>query len=202
MKAPTALLLAILLLAGCAAPVPTEPPVVTTQPTTVPPETTLPLETTAPMETTVPVAPEEEAVKAVVDAFLTAYEENIYLYTDNEWDHLTVLFADPAATVTHQGEAVALSEFHQNIQTRHEKEADWKHSRQEQGIYRHNFVSECHVQSITFDGDTVTVMAEYAMSFTYDDQPGTTSGGRDEFELLLVQVDGAWLIADVTEIGG
>lgn len=143
----------------------------------------------------------ETAVKAVAETFLTAYEENVYLYTDNEYDHLTVLSADSDATVSYNGRSVPLSDFHGNIYAVHDREAHWKQSRQEQGIYRHNFETACHFQSITFDGDTATVMAEYAMSFTYDDRPGTTSGGRDEFKLLLVQVDGSWLVAEVTELG-
>ncbi|MBQ7231000.1 MAG: hypothetical protein IJX04_08920 [Oscillospiraceae bacterium] len=143
----------------------------------------------------------ETAVKAVAETFLTAYEENVYLYTDNEYDHLTVLSADSDATVSYNGRSVPLSDFHENIYAVHDREAHRKQSRQEQGIYRHNFETACHFQSITFDGDTATVMAEYAMSFTYDDRPGTTSGGRDEFKLLLVQVDGSWLVAEVTELG-
>ena len=143
----------------------------------------------------------ETAVKDVTQAFLTAYGENVYLYTDNEYDYLTVLAADPDETVSYNGKSVPLSDFHGNIQAVHDREAYWKQSRQEAGISRHNFETACHFQSITFNGDTATVMAEYAMSFTYDDKPGTTSGGRDEFKLLFVQVDGAWLIAEVTELG-
>ena len=52
------------------------------------------------------------------------------------------------------------------------------------------------------DGDTATVLVDFAMSFTYDDQPGTTSGSREEFKLFLVRFDNTWLIADVSEIGG
>ena len=157
------------------------------------------------MPSSMPMIPAEDspetAVKDVTEAFLTAYQENVYLYTDNEYDYLTVLAADPDAAVSYNGKSVPLSDFHGNIYAVHDREAHWKQSRQEQGISRHNFETTCHVQSITFDGDTATVMAEYAMSFTYDDQPGTTSGGRDEFKLLLLRVDGAWLVAEVTELG-
>ncbi len=201
----TALLLAVLLLAGCAAApaVTTAPPVETTVSpvTTAPPETTLPPETTVPVETTIPVDPRETEIRAVVDEFLTAYEENCYLYTDNEYDHLTVLAAAPDALVSQGEKSIPLSEFHDNIQSVHDRESYWKESRQKQGILRHNYQSQCHFNSITINGDTATVTADLAMSFTYDDKPGTTSGGRDSFELLLVHVDGAWLIADVSEIG-
>ena len=205
MKAHFALLLAFLLLAGCAVtPAVTTQPPETTQPTvtTAPPETTLPSEATAPPETTVPMDPTEAEVRAVVDAFLTAYEENCYLYTDNDYDPLTVLAAAPDATVTVDGKSVKLSSFHENIQARHDREDYWKQARQEQGISRSNFETFCHFTSLKFDGDTATVLVDFAMSFTYDDQPGTTSGSRDGFSLFLVQVDGAWLIADVTEVGG
>ena len=158
------------------------------------------------MPSSMPMIPAEDspetAVKDVTEAFLTAYQENVYLYTDNEYDYLTVLAADPDAIAFYgNGQSVPMLDFRNNIQNVHDREAHWKQSRQEQGISRRDFKTACHFQSITFDGDTATVMAEYAMSFTYDDQPGTTSGGRDEFKLLLVQVDGAWLIAEVTELG-
>ena len=205
MKAHLALLLAFLLLAGCAVtPAVTTQPPETTQPTvtTAPPETTLPPETTAPPETTVPIDPTEAEVRAVVDAFLTAYEENCYLYTDNDYDHLTVLAAAPDATVTVDGKSVRLSSFHENIQNRLDIEAYWKQARQEQEISRSNFETFCHFMHLEVDGDTATVLADLSMSFTYDDQPGTTSGSREEFKLFLVRFDNTWLIADVTEIGG
>lgn len=195
MKRFVPLLVTVLLLTGCAAPV-----AVTTEPQ-APPSTALPSEVTIPSETTVPLEPVKTDIRAVVDAFLTAYEENCYLYTDNEYDHLTVLAANPDATVTYLGESIPLSDFHENIQTLHDTEAYWKQSRQEQGIYRHNFETQCHFTGITIDGDTATVLVDFAMSFSYDDSPGSTSGGRDAFELLLVQVDGTWLIANVSEIG-
>ncbi len=205
MKAFTALLLTVLLLASCAATpaVTTAPPVDSTDPpvTTAPPETTLPPEPTVPVETTIPIDPMEAEIRAVVDEFLTAYVENCYLYTDNDYDHLTVLAADPDALVTYGDKTIPLSEFHENIQFVHDRESYWKEARQKQGILRHNYQSQCHFNSIIIDGDTATVMADLAMSFTYDDKPGTTSGGRDSFELLLVHVDGAWMIADVSEIG-
>lgn len=202
MKAFAALFLALLLLAGCAAP-----PAATTEPThptvtTSPPETTLPPETTAPPETTVPMDPTEAEVRAVVDAFLTAYQENCYLYTNNDYKHLTVLAADPDATVNIDGKSLKLSSFHENIQNRLDIEAYWKQARQEQEISRSNFETFCHFMHLEVDGNTATVLVDFAMSFTYDDQPGTTSGSRDEFKLFLVRFDNTWLIADVTEIGG
>ena len=202
MKAFAALFLAILLLAGCVAP-----PAATAEPThpTVtasPPETTLPPETTTPSETTVPMDPTEAEIRTVVETFLTAYEENCYLYTNNDYKHLTVLAADPDATVTVDGQSVRLSSFHVNIQNRQDIEAYWKQSRQEQEISRSNFETFCHFMHLEVDGDTATVLVDLAMSFTYDDQPGTTSGSREEFKLFLVRFDNTWLIADVTEIGG
>lgn len=217
MKKYIAILIAVLLLSGCtAAPaVTTEPPVETTAPpvTTAPPETTLPPETTDPMETTlpsettvpvettVPIDPTEAEIRAVVDEFLTAYEENCYLYTDHEYDHLTVLNADADTTVSYDGKSVSLSEFHGNIQFLHEEEEYWKETRQEQGIYRNNFEYFIHYSTFTHDGDSVRVMVEFAMSFTYEDKPGTTSGDRDEFEILLVQAGGSWLIAGLKTVG-
>ena len=200
MKAFTFLLLLFLLLAGCTAPAVATTDSHETTVTTFPLETTHSPETT-PLESTVSITPTEASIQAVVEAFLSAYEENCYLYTDNEYDHLTVLAADPATIVIWEGNSVPLSDFHGNIQTIHDKEAYWKQARQNQGSYRDNFKTTCHFNGITFDGDTATVMAEFAMSFSYTDQPGTTSGGRDGFELLLVQVDGSWLIANITEIG-
>ena len=145
MRKYVAFLLAVLLLAGCAVPqaVTTQPPE-TTQPTvttTHPPETTMPPETTTPPETTIPLDPTEAEIRAVVDEFLTAYEENCYLYTDHEYDHLTVLAADPDATVTIEGKAVKLSSFHKNIEFLHDKETYWKYVRQAQGISRHSYAS-------------------------------------------------------------
>ncbi|MBR7179564.1 MAG: lipoprotein [Oscillospiraceae bacterium] len=217
MKKYIAILIAVLLLSGCtAAPsVTTEPPVETTAPpvtaappettlppeTTVPMETTLPSETTVPVETTVPIDPTEAEIRAVVDEFLTAYEENCYLYTDHEYDHLTVLAADPDATVTIEGKAVKLSSFHKNIEFLHDKETYWKYVRQAQGISRHSYASTCHFDIFDFDGDSVKVTATLGMSWVYSDAPtGKGSGSFEDFELLLVCVDGTWLVADALEL--
>lgn len=211
MKKYIAVLIAVLLLSGCtAAPsVTTAPPPETAIPTestvptetTLPPVTTAPVETTIPPETTLPIDPTEAEIHSVVEAFLTAYEENCYLYTDHEYDHLTVLNADADTTVSYDGKSVSLSEFHGNIQFLHEEEEYWKETRQEQGINRNNFEYFIHYGTFTHDGDSVRVMVEFAMSFTYEDKPGTTSGGRDEFEILLVQAGGSWLIAGLKTVG-
>ena len=199
MKTFTALFLAVLLLAGCAAPavVTTEPPAGTTQP----PVTTAPRETTLPPETTEPLDPEEAAVRATVDAFLTIYQQNVFLYTDIDYDYLTVLAADPDATVEWKGRSVRLSEFHKNILFYHDREAYWKHIRQTQGITRQNYESMCHFDRIEISGDTATVTVSLGYSFVYDDDPtGNGSGGFEDFELLLVRVDGNWLVADVLSL--
>lgn len=140
----------------------------------------------------------EAVITATVDAFLQAYEENINLNTDNSYDHLTVLAADPDRTVTRQGKKVPVSDFHGNIEYLHGKEAVWKHIRRDGGINPSTFKVSTRVENIRYDGGTATVTAHDNVSFYYKGN-GAPSGMGASFEITLVQVDGAWLIADIFE---
>ncbi len=139
----------------------------------------------------------EEDIADTVEAFLQAYQENVYLNTENEYDHLTVLAADPDRTVTYQGESVALSEFYGNIEYLHDKETYWKHVRQDQGITRSSFQVTTRVEDIRFDGNAAIVQVGGGVTFTYTDA-AAPSGMGEEFEILLVYLDDTWLVADVT----
>ena len=150
-----------------------------------------------------PMLPAEESgeaeVQAVLDAFFLAHQENSWLYTDHNYDHLTVLSADPGRTVTFEGETVSLSEFRGNIEYLYDKETYWKHIRQDQGISRTSFSTSCRIQEIDFDGDICYVLAGSGVTFTYTDSVGP-SGMSTDFEVLLIRVDGKWLVADVLEL--
>ena len=54
------------------------------------------------------------------------------------------------------------------------------------------------IQKIRYDGDIATVQAHDHASFYYAGL-GAPSGMGGEFEILMVQVDGEWLIADIFE---
>ena len=144
---------------------------------------------------------QEDAVGDVLDAFFLAHQENSYLYTDHDYDGLTVLSADPDRTVTFEGRTAALSEFRGNIEYLHDKEAYWKHVRQEQGISRTGFSTSCRISKLDFDGDIAYAQVSSGVTFTYTDAPnGASSGMSSDYEVLLIRVDGRWLIADVLEL--
>ena len=143
----------------------------------------------------------EDAVRDVLDAFFLAHQENSYLYTDHNYDGLTVFSADPDRTVTFEGKTVPLSDFFGNIEYLHDKEAYWKHVRQSQGISRTDFSTSCRISTIDFDGDIAYALVGSGVTFTYTDAPnGGPSGMSSDYEVLLIQVDGSWLIADVLEL--
>ena len=140
----------------------------------------------------------EEAVQDVLDAFFQAHQENSYLYTNQDYDALTVRSADPKRTVTFEGKTVPLSDFFGNIEYLHDKETYWKHVRQDQGISRTNFSTSCRISEIEFDGDIAYALVNSGVTFTYTDAPnGAPSGMGSDYEVLLIRVDERWLIADV-----
>ena len=142
----------------------------------------------------------EEAVQDVLDAFFQAHQENSYLYTNQDYDALTVRSADPKRTVTFEGKTVPLSDFFGNIEYLHDKETYWKHVRQDQGISRTNFSTSCRISEIEFDGDIAYALVSSGVTFIYTDAPnGAPSGMISDYEVLLIRVDERWLIADVRE---
>lgn len=142
----------------------------------------------------------EEAVQDVLDAFFQAHQENSYLYTNQDYDALTVRSADPKRTVTFEGKTVPLSDFFGNIEYLHDKETYWKHVRQDQGISRTNFSTSCRISEIEFDGDIAYALVSSGVTFIYTDAPnGAPSGMISDYEVLLIRVDERWLIADVLE---
>lgn len=142
--------------------------------------------------------PDEEAIAATAEAFVTAYEENINLNRDNGYDHLTVLAADPARTVGYQGKTVPLSTLQENIEYLHGKEAYWKHVGKDAGILPDTFRLTVGTEDLRIDGDTATVTVYDNMTFYYEGN-GAPSGMGEAYDLTLVKVDGTWLIADVTQ---
>lgn len=142
--------------------------------------------------------PDEEAIAAAAETFVTAYEENINLNRDNGYDHLTVLAADPARTVDYQGKTVPLSKLQENIEYLHGKEAYWKHVGKDAGILPDTFRLTIGTEDLRIDGDTATVTVYDNMTFYYEGN-GAPSGMGEAYDLTLVKVDGTWLIADVTQ---
>lgn len=142
--------------------------------------------------------PRKEAIAETLGAFFLAYEENINLNRDHSYDHLTVLAADPERTVTHQGKNVPLSDFHGSIEYLHGKEAYWRHVRRDSGILPDTFQVTSRIEDIAYDGDTAFVLAHDHVTFYYEGL-GAPSGMGADFEILMVQVDGEWLIADIFE---
>ena len=138
------------------------------------------------------------AISETVKEFTQAYQENIWLGRDNNYDHLTVLAADPEMTVPYGGGTAALSSFHKNIQYLHDKELYWKHERQDSGILENTFAVNTNRHLNMADG-VATVQVDVSVTFYYADSPGP-SGLGSSYEITLVQADGKWLIADVLEL--
>ena len=139
------------------------------------------------------------AVIAAVQEFVQAYQENIWLGTDNKYDHLTILSADPELIVPYPGGTAVLSGFQENIQYLHDKEAYWKHERQDEGILKGTFLVTEGNRTARFEDGIAVVRVDVNTAFYYEDSPGP-SGIGTTYEITLVQADGAWLIADVLEL--
>ena len=158
-------------------------------------EASLMIEPTAPSK-----APSStEAVTDVVNAFTQAWTENIWLGADNDYDHLTVLAADPKMTVPYTGGTAVLSDFHKNIRYLHDKEAYWRHHRQDSGILQTSFTVTSQNHQVRFEDGAATVQVDVNVSFCYEDSPGLSGLGTG-YEITLVQADGEWRIADVLEL--
>ena len=200
MKQSLSLLLSftlLLALAGCTGPTEpaTEPPTIQT---TVPPETTLPPEPTLPPETTQPSGTtqppvteppsEEDRIEAAALAFLDLHMRNLWLCEENDWDALTVLAPE--------SKDAALADYRDNIKFLHEKERYWRAVRQDSP--RHSWSTNHTFQSIIIDGNVATVKLSYGYAFVYEGMD-VESGGVAELDLILVNVDGVWLLADALE---
>ena len=139
-------------------------------------------------------------ITALVTAFNRAYQENLYMGTDNPYDHLTVLALDPEITVTWEGKPVPLSEFHKNIQFLHDKQTWYQHTRSYGEETPEEYAMTCQVSSIQYDGDTAIVVTTGGVQFT-DDDPAAPRGEGAVHKFLLVRVDDIWLVADVFSEG-
>ncbi len=144
--------------------------------------------------------PRDADVTALVTAFNRAYQENLYMGTDNPYDHLTVLALDPEITVTWEGKTVPLSEFHKNIQFLHDKQTWYHHTRSYGDETQEEYAMSSQVSSIQYDGDTAIVVTTGGIQFA-DDDPAAPRGEGAVHRFLLVQVDGIWLVADVLSEG-
>ena len=144
--------------------------------------------------------PRDAAVIYLVTAFNRAYQENLYMGTDNPYDHLTVLALDPEITVTWEGKTVPLSEFHKNIQFLHDKQTWYQHTRSYGDETQEEYAISSQVSSIQYDGDTAIVVTTGGVQFA-DDDPAAPRGEGAVHKFLLVQVDGIWLVADVLSEG-
>ena len=144
--------------------------------------------------------PRDAEITALVTAFNRAYQENLYMGTENPYDHLTVLALDPEITVTWEGKTVPLSEFHKNIQFLHDKQTWYHHTRSYGDETQEEYAMSSQVSSIQYDGDTAIVVTTGGVQFA-DDDPAAPRGEGAVHKFLLVQVDGIWLVADVLSEG-
>ena len=146
--------------------------------------------------------PRDAEITALVTAFNRAYQENLYMGTDNPYDHLTVLAVDPEITVTHQGQTIPLSDFYRNIEYLHDKETWFHHTRSREDGNREEYAISCQVDRILYDdgGDTAIVVTSGGVVFA-DDDPAAPSGEGAIHKFLLVNVNGIWLVADVLADG-
>jgi hypothetical protein len=144
--------------------------------------------------------PRDAEITALVTAVNRAYQGNLYMGTDNPYDHLTVLALDPEITVTWEGKTVPLSEFHKNIQFLHDKQTWYHHTRSYGDETQEEYAMSSQVSSIQYDGDTAIVVTTGGVQFA-DDDPAAPRGEGAVHKFLLVQVDGIWLVADVLSEG-
>lgn len=174
-----------LALAGCGnLALPTTLP--STRGTTIPVQTTLPPETTLPLtEPPVTEPPtEEERVAAAALAFLELHMRNLWLCEENDWTAFTILAA-PEAFVTD-------TDRH-NIGFLTETERYWREVRKDSP--RNHWETNASFPSIVIENGIAAVSVNFGASFYYEglDVP---SGFVAEYDLILRNVDGQWLVSD------
>lgn len=134
---------------------------------------------------------EEARIYETVQQLLTAHIHNLYLYTDEGFDHLTVLSLgedDPAC-----------QEYGGNIRFLKEKERYYKHVRQGENITREDFNLSFALHSITCEEGTAKVRLSCGISFRYTDQE-VESGEVPDYYVELVNRDGMWLVSYLLDI--
>lgn len=146
----------------------------------------------------------EEAVEIVriVKDMLIAHVTNTHMYTDEDWSGYTVLSLNESwdsTGFTHDGEWITIGEFRDIMEFLQEYERYWKHVRQLNNLTGENWSPAAWIRSIEINGDTAFVTAHAGATFHYT---GLTDSSSfiDDFEVVLIQVEGEWLIGDVLDI--
>lgn len=134
---------------------------------------------------------EETRIYETVQTLLTAHIHNAYLYTEEPYDHLTVL----ALGSDHP----AFQEYGDNIRFLQDKERYYKHVRQAENITREDFSLSFALHAITVEQGTAKVTLSAGISFRYTDQE-VESGGVHDFHVELVNHDGTWYVSSVMDI--
>lgn len=203
------LLLALLLLAGCAAPA--QEAVETPEPT--------PAETPQPAESLPSGSPERAAV-----AYLTAMAENMFLYTDHDLRSGSVASlsdaeraALPLAGVSfealtmtsrlHAGvkfdppntpsPATAMLQIEDGMDYVIQKADYWKYSHSKTNPVRSDWDIAYQIEQIHTNGAFAQVIVNESVSFQI---PGASSGTTigTPYEVILYSHNGEWLVLDIT----
>ena len=159
------------------------------------------------LETAFPDATPEELEEAVnifgiVKNMLVSHVNNCHIFTDEDWSGYTVLSLDESwdsTGFTHNGEWITIGEFRGVMEFLQDYERYWAHVRKNMVSIKETWVLNPRVTSIEINGNTAFVEMYVHGSFQYADFH-SPSAFIDEFEIVLVRVEGKWLIGDVRDI--
>lgn len=136
-----------------------------------------------------------------VREFLNSYYENVYLYEDSDFSAYTVASlstSELASHITHKGSQVQLSSYLANIDFLADKIEYWKYVRQDQSIYRTNFLADIQITDWEIDGNSASVNVTSMLTYRYIDCIQDTYC-EERYNIELVKIGSTWLVSDFTE---
>lgn len=154
--------------------------------------------------TSEPLSADNLQIEQTVTNYLNAYLREAYLYEDTNlatYSVTTQQLSRSTGRLTVYGKAVTVSEAAENTAYMERKANYFKATRQAQGIYRTDFNVEYTLNSTKISKTSATVNVSAIMSFKYSDHDDL-SILEEVFNIALVKIDGAWLVADAVEASG
>lgn len=148
-------------------------------------------------------ADDEAEIKEITESYLKNCAYNMYMYTDNDLESMTVMsLPDEAVKKTADnillnGSKVTYSDLEQNIDFILKKCDYWRTIRAEQDILRNNFEVSYSFDSVNIDGNNASAAVSESISFYYDGVD-TPSGIGTNYNVSLTKTGGQWYIIDVT----
>jgi len=164
-----------------------------------------------PKEEAIGSTAERAEIESVAEQYLSAASRNMWLYESNDLSEGTLsgyLAASPTTRAAFLDDPVAgvseaeLLKYEAGISFVENKVEYFKNMRKSQNIQRNEFSMEYSLVDVDSTETTAKVeMIEY-ISFRYPDFPDVLSEVFSVYTVDLVNINGGWLVADVTEENG